>query len=49
MIDVCKKLGLTDVKWVAFDERAEGLCPQGWPTRSDWHFPWCVLQATKVA
>jgi ubiquinone/menaquinone biosynthesis C-methylase UbiE len=49
LIEVCEKLGLKDAKWVAFDERAEGLRPQGWPTRSDWHFPWCVLQATKVA
>jgi len=49
LIEVCKKLGLKDAKWVAFDERAEGLRPQGWPARSDWHFPWCVLQATKAA
>lgn len=49
LLKVCKKLGLKDAKWVAFDERAEGLRPQGWPERSDWHFPWCVLQATKVA
>ncbi|MEY4280557.1 MAG: hypothetical protein RL313_820 [Actinomycetota bacterium] len=49
LLKVCKKLGLKDAKWVAFDERADGLRPQGWPERSDWHFPWCVLQATKVA
>lgn len=49
LIKVCHQLGLTDAKWVAFDERADGLRPQGWPQRSDWHFPWCVLQATKVA
>ncbi len=49
LVKVCTQLGLTDAKWVAFDERADGLRPQGWPQRSDWHFPWCVLQATKVA
>jgi ubiquinone/menaquinone biosynthesis C-methylase UbiE len=49
LIDICEKLGLKDAKWVAFDERSEGLRSQGWPDRNDWHFPWCVLQATKVA
>ncbi len=49
LLDVCEKLGLKDAKWVPFDERTEGLRPQGWPTRPDWHFPWCVLQATKAA
>jgi ubiquinone/menaquinone biosynthesis C-methylase UbiE len=49
LLDICKKLGLKDANWVPFDERAEGLRPQGWPIRSDWHFPWCVLQATKAA
>jgi ubiquinone/menaquinone biosynthesis C-methylase UbiE len=49
LIEVCGRLGLKDAKWVAFDERAEGLRPEGWPARSDWHFPWCVLQATKAA
>lgn len=49
LIEVCKKAGLADAKWVPFDERNDGLRPQGWPARSDWHFPWCVLQATKAA
>ena len=49
LIKECERLGLKDAKWVAFDERADGLSPQGWPERSDWHFPWCVLQATKAA
>jgi ubiquinone/menaquinone biosynthesis C-methylase UbiE len=49
LVQVCIDLGLKDAKWVPFDERAEGLRPQGWPERTDWHFPWCVLQATKVA
>lgn len=49
LIKECERLGLKDAKWVAFDERAHGLSPQGWPERTDWHFPWCVLQATKAA
>lgn len=49
LIALCEKLGLQDAQWVAFDERSDGLRPQGWPTRNDWHFPWCVLQATKAA
>ena len=49
LIALCERLGLSDAKWVAFDERADGLRPQGWPERTDWHFPWCVLQATKAA
>ncbi len=49
LIKECERLGLKDAKWVAFDERSDGLSPQGWPERADWHFPWCVLHATKVA
>jgi ubiquinone/menaquinone biosynthesis C-methylase UbiE len=49
LIKLCQELGLQGAKWVAFDERAEGLRPEGWPKRNDWHFPWCVLQATKAA
>ena len=49
LIKECERLGLKDAKWVAFDERTDGLSPQGWPERTDWHFPWCVLHATKVA
>jgi ubiquinone/menaquinone biosynthesis C-methylase UbiE len=49
LIEVCQNLGLKNVKWVPFDERSEGLRPAGWPERSDWHFPWSVLQATKAA
>ncbi|MFZ9751764.1 MAG: class I SAM-dependent methyltransferase [Candidatus Nanopelagicales bacterium] len=49
LIKVCEEHGLTDAKWVAFDERADGLRPDGWPARTDWHFPWCVLQAIKAA
>ena len=49
LIKECERLGLKDAKWVAFDERTDGLSPKGWPERADWHFPWCVLQATKAA
>ena len=49
LIKECERLGLKDAKWVAFDEREVGLSPEGWPERADWHFPWCVLQATKAA
>lgn len=49
LIKECERLGLKDAKWVAFDERADGLSPQGWPERADWYFPWCVLHATKAA
>jgi hypothetical protein len=31
-----------------FDERGGGLRVDGtWPARSDWHFPWVVIRATK--
>lgn len=40
--------GLVNARWVGFDERGggrqEGL---SWPRRSEWHFPWAVLEAEK--
>ena len=40
--------GLENVRWRAFDERGDGLLPSDqWPSRSEWHFPWAVLEATK--
>lgn len=42
-------LGMENVAWTAFDERSEGLRPQGWPNRNDWHFPWAVLSGWKSA
>lgn len=43
------ELGMGDVAWTAFDERSEGLRPEGWPKRRDWHFPWAVLSGRKSA
>lgn len=44
---VCADLGLTEHAWVPFDERERGLTHQGREARSEWHFPWAVLCATK--
>jgi ubiquinone/menaquinone biosynthesis C-methylase UbiE len=51
--DVCaiaRAAGFRNVRWRAFDERGEGLL-EGlhWPDRSEWHFPWAVLEAEKPA
>ncbi|MFG1717196.1 class I SAM-dependent methyltransferase [Micromonospora chalcea] len=47
LIEVCAEAGLTDVSWTPFDERRNGVQPQGWGDRPEWHFPWAVLAATK--
>jgi len=41
--------GLTSAKWVAFDERGCGgrLDGLSWPDRSEWHFPWAIMEAEK--
>lgn len=39
--------GLTDAGWVPFDERGAGPCPDGFPPRPEWHFPWAVLTAAR--
>lgn len=44
----CGELGLAGAAWVPFDERGAGLCPEGYPVRSEWHFPWAVLTATRT-
>lgn len=49
---VCEAAGLTNVRWVAFDERPQSDTPGRqdelrWPERRDWHFPWAVLEAEK--
>ena len=42
--------GLGGARWTAFDERAAGrLGELRWPARSEWHFPWAVLEAEKPA
>lgn len=45
---MARAAGLRAVRWRAFDERGPGLL-EGleWPTRSEWHFPWAVLEAEK--
>jgi len=40
------RLGLTDVRWVPFDERSGELLDR-YPDRDEWHFPWAVLEARK--
>ncbi|MFE9959303.1 class I SAM-dependent methyltransferase [Micromonospora sp. NPDC005299] len=47
LIAACTEAGLTNVSWTPFDERRNGVQPQGWGDRSEWHFPWAVLSATK--
>ncbi len=47
---LCRRAGLSDARWVAFDERGGGrLDTLAWPERSEWHFPWAVLEARKPA
>lgn len=47
---LCRKAGLVDARWVAFDERGKGrLDDLAWPARNEWHFPWAVLEARKPA
>lgn len=47
---MARRAGLVDARWVAFDERGDGrLGELAWPARSEWHFPWAVLEAEKPA
>lgn len=39
--------GLTGARWIPFDERGAGPCPEGFPRRPEWHFPWAVLAAER--
>jgi ubiquinone/menaquinone biosynthesis C-methylase UbiE len=40
--------GFERVEILPFDERGAGLLESGeWPARSEWHFPWSVIRATK--
>jgi ubiquinone/menaquinone biosynthesis C-methylase UbiE len=46
---MAERAGLVNARWRAFDERGEGLLPTlEWPARSEWHFPWAVLEAEKA-
>jgi ubiquinone/menaquinone biosynthesis C-methylase UbiE len=45
---MARQAGLINVRWTAFDERARGrLDALQWPQRTEWHFPWAVLEAEK--
>lgn len=47
---LCRKAGLEDARWVAFDERGGGRLDRlEWPERPEWHFPWAVLEARRPA
>ncbi|MEZ5531102.1 MAG: class I SAM-dependent methyltransferase [Steroidobacteraceae bacterium] len=47
---MARRAGLVDARWVAFDERGAGRLDElAWPARSEWHFPWAVLEAEKPA
>lgn len=47
---LCEANGLCNARWVAFDERGAGRLPDcAWPQRTEWHFPWAVLEAEKAA
>ncbi|HEX8756490.1 MAG TPA: class I SAM-dependent methyltransferase [Steroidobacteraceae bacterium] len=42
--------GLRNARWTAFDECGAGrLAALTWPQRPEWHFPWAVLEAEKLA
>lgn len=46
---MCTAAGLEDPRWTPFDERRDGLSPDGWGHRDEWHFPWAVLSARKAS
>ncbi|MEU0482297.1 class I SAM-dependent methyltransferase [Streptosporangium sp. NPDC006013] len=47
LLEFCREAGLTDASWSPFDERNEGVRPEGWGDRREWHFPWAALAANK--
>lgn len=48
LVEMARRAGFVDVRWVAFDERERGRLDRlEWPQRSEWHFPWAVLEAEK--
>lgn len=50
LVAMAERAGLVGARWVAFDERGGGaLDSLQWPARTDWHFPWAVLEAEKPA
>jgi ubiquinone/menaquinone biosynthesis C-methylase UbiE len=43
-----RDVGFQDPESLPFDERGGGLRADGtWPMRSEWHFPWVVIRASK--
>lgn len=47
-VGMARAVGLRNVRWTAFDERTAGRMPAlDWPRRTEWHFPWAVLEAEK--
>ena len=47
LLQICADAGLTNASWTPFDERNHGVRPEGWGDRTEWHFPWAALAATK--
>ncbi|MGW7042797.1 hypothetical protein ACWGDT_08730 [Streptomyces avermitilis] len=47
ILEVCHQAGLTDASWSPFDERREGVRPDGRGERRERHFPRTVLSAAK--
>lgn len=43
------EVGLSNIRWMPFDEREHGVLPDGYQPRDEWHFPWAVLAAEKLA
>jgi ubiquinone/menaquinone biosynthesis C-methylase UbiE len=49
-VAMAEAAGFRNAGWRAFDEREIGRLPSlAWPTRTEWHFPWAVLEAEKAA
>lgn len=43
-----KAAGLTEARWVPFDERGIGPLEGSFAQRGEWHFPWAVLEARRA-
>jgi ubiquinone/menaquinone biosynthesis C-methylase UbiE len=50
VLRLLSETGFQASQMLPFDERGDGLRPDGaWPDRSEWHFPWVVIRASKAA
>ena len=48
-VRIAESAGYRNARWTAFDERSAGRLPDlAWPARSEWHFPWAVLEAERA-